>query len=64
MREITDEHLIGAVSKVNAIIRNPEGVKAVRAKYTKGAIVSIERERRAEFIADILHLLHGTLPKV
>jgi hypothetical protein len=56
----SDKDLTDTASKVNAIIKNPQAIKDVRAKYTDtptAAIATIPQEKRAGFVADLEALL-------
>lgn len=57
VKEFTDADLTDVVSRVNGVIKDPQKIKAVRAKYTTGAIATIGKEHRAKFVADIEALL-------
>lgn len=52
-KEYSDKDLTDTVSRVNGVIKDPGKIKAVRAKYTTGAIATIAKDKRAAFIAEI-----------
>lgn len=56
-KSYSDKDLTDTVSRVMGVIKDPGKIKGVRAKYTTGAIATIARDKRAQFIADIEALL-------
>lgn len=56
-KEISDKDLTDTVSRVNGVIKDPGKIKAVRSKYTTGAIATIAKDKRAAFVAEIEALL-------
>ena len=56
-KEYSDKDLTDTVSRVNGVIKDPGKIKAVRSKYTTGAIATIAKDKRAAFVAEIEALL-------